>query len=497
MKRIFCLAAIIGAAQASFSCSGGEETTFSNPVIQGDLADPTVIRVGEKYYATGSSYDWSPEFPLYVSDDLVNWKQIGNILEEKPEWTSTGFWAPELFGHNGRFYCFYSAGRASDGKHCIGLAVADKPEGPYIDKGYILDSGTEQIDSHIFNDNGTLYMTWKAHGVDPCPDEIACAKLRDDCLGLAGEEFTLIRDDERLGDEGQCMFKRGGWYFLLYSARACCGPASDYEVRLARAKSVEGPWEKCPDNPILSGGTADVKALGHGTVVETPDGRLFYLCHAYFTERNFFLGRRPFLSELESTEDGWIRCVTGPKAKVVQKTPFRGTTQTVADSFHADFTQGALDLSWSYPVAKGEMSVLCQRPFCTDYTVSAVVKENADRECGLIFFGSHSDYAAVSVTVDPDSGERNIVVKTAFEGDGETVKTWPAPAASSLILSAVVTGALEVTFKWSAGDEEGSCPLPVGLERLMRWDSAFRPGIYSCGGNAEDSFQSFSIKEID
>lgn len=493
MKRIFGLAAFLCAAMVSLSCSNEEETSFSNPVIQGDLADPTVIRVGEKYYATGSSYDWSPEFPLYVSDDLVNWKQIGNILEEKPEWTSTGFWAPELFEHNGRFYCFYSAGRASDGKHCIGVAVADRPEGPYVDKGCVLDSGTEQIDSHIFNDNGTLYMTWKAHGVDPCPDEVACAKLRDDCLGLAGEEFTLIRDDERLGSEGQCMFKRDGWYYLLYSARACCGPMSDYEVRIARAKSIEGPWEKYPDNPILSGGTAEVKALGHGTVVDTPDGRLFYLCHAYFTEKNFFLGRRPFLSEFESTEDGWIRCVTGPKAQVRQKTPFRGTVQVVDSLFTADFTKETLAPSWSYPIAKGEMAVLCQRPVSADYTVSAEFNGQNAGEGGLIFFGSHSDYVTVCVTAASGNARRMIVVKTVFEGAEEIVKTWPLPE-SPLALSADVTDALNVTFSWTAGEENGSCVLPVGMERLMRWDSAFRPGIFSRGGEAKDAFLSFTMK---
>lgn len=490
MNNIFCLCAVVSAAIAFTSCSNKEVKTFYNPVIRCDLADPTVMRVGEKYYAAGSSYDWIPGYPLYVSDDLVNWKQIGNILEEKPEWTDTGFWAPELFGHNGKFYCFYSAGRVSDGKHCIGAAVADFPEGPYKDLGCILDSGTEQIDSYIFDDDGTLYMSWKAHGVDKCPDEIACRRLSDDCLRLEGKEFTLVRDDEGLGMEGQCMFKRNGWYYLLYSARACCGPMSDYEVRLARARNVDGPWEKCHGNPILRGGNGEVKALGHGSVVETPDGRLFYLCHAYFSGERFFLGRRPFLSELESTDDGWIRCVTGAAAAVRQNTPFRGTVQTICEEFSEDFTKESLDPSWSRPVAKADYEVLCQRTFSTDYTVSVEVNQSAeDSVKGLIFFGSHADYAAIAVE------NKAVVVKTVFDGKETLIKTWLLPAAP-LTLSATVRGALNATFEWEAGDEGDECALPVGLERLMRWDSAFRPGIYFSGVNAADAFVSFNMKTI-
>ena len=115
--------------------------------------------------------------------------------------------------------------------------------------GVILDSGTEQIDAFVFDDDGQLYITWKAHGLDDCPIEIACSRLNDDGVTLEGEVFTILRDDERLGMEGQCMFKRDGWYYMLYSAKTCCGPGSDYDVRLARSRSIEGEWEKCPSNP--------------------------------------------------------------------------------------------------------------------------------------------------------------------------------------------------------------------------------------------------------
>ena len=64
------------------ACTGGlKETYFTNPVIPEDLADPSVIRVGDVYYACASSYNWGPEFPLFKSEDLVNWEQVGNIFQ--------------------------------------------------------------------------------------------------------------------------------------------------------------------------------------------------------------------------------------------------------------------------------------------------------------------------------------------------------------------------------------------------------------------------------
>ncbi len=496
MKKIIYAAVALAVFGLAGSCSEEEQQYYTNPVIQCDLADPSVIRVGESYYATGSSYLWAPEYPLYVSDDLINWKQIGNVFEKKPDWTGTGFWAPELFEYEGKYYCFFSASRLTDGKHCIGAAVADTPEGPYRDLGCILDTGTEQIDSYVFNDDGTLYLCWKAHGLDKCPDEICCVKLGKDCVSIVGEEFTLVRDDESIGMEGPCMFKRDGWYYLLYSTHSCCGPLSDYEVWVARAKSIEGPWEKCPANPVLTGGNADVKSLGHGSVVTTPDGRLFYLCHAYLTEESFFLGRRPFLSELEASDGGWIRCTAGSDATLVHPVPFRGTVQNVSDEFREDFTDGTLDCSWAHPIEDGDIAVLCQRPFCENYTVTAEVKGSDSAEKGLIFFGSHTDYVALSVMTSSPDGTRTVAVKSMCDGVAEVIKDWPLPAEAGLTLSAAVSASLNVVFHWSSADAEGSFEMPETLARLMRWDSAFRPGIYASEGKAEDSFTEFTINAL-
>lgn len=482
---------MISVCLAAALCGCGRtETFFQNPVIREDLADPSIIRVGNTYYATGSSYNWEPEYPIYRSEDMVNWQQVGNIFDTRPEWTSRGFWAPELFEHNGKIYCFYSAGRKSDGKHCIGVAVADSPEGPYTDLGCSIDSGTEQIDSYVFNDNGTLYISWKAHGLDNCPIEIACSRLSDDCMRLEGEPFVIVRDDERIGMEGQCMFKRGSRYYLLYSAKACCGPGSDYEVRVARAESIEGPWEKCPDNPILSGDTEEVQSIGHGSVVETPDGRLFYLSHAYLGGDAFNLGRRPFLSQLETTDDGWICCVTGPKAAINQKTPFTGTIQKIDKVFEANFASSVPGPAWTHPdIGIDGINVLCRRPVSTVYDVVAEV--TGRNGSGLIFLGNNSAY--VSFTVEGNPSE--IIVRSVIGDRTETLASWPAPD-GSITMTAYVTGCVSVTFGWNAGGAQDSFALPVGLSPLMQWDSTFRPGVCTRADSFDGEIAGFTMKAL-
>src|SRR3712207_1548810 len=69
--------------------------TFTNPAAAGDYPDPSVIRVGRDYWATATSSEWGPEFPLLHSRDLVNWETVGAVFQRRPDWAVGSFWAPE------------------------------------------------------------------------------------------------------------------------------------------------------------------------------------------------------------------------------------------------------------------------------------------------------------------------------------------------------------------------------------------------------------------
>ncbi len=298
-------------------------------VIDADAPDPSVIRVGDTYYAAATSGNKPQAYQRYRSKDLLTWEPMGFVFDEWPDWTCGSFWAPELFDLSGRTMCYYTARQKSDSTSCIGVAMADGPEGRFRDYGPLVKTTNEAIDAFVFRDGTQLYITWKAYGLDPSkrPIELLCQKLSDDGLHLQGEPFMLLRDDERQGMEGQCVFREGEWWYLLYSIRDCCSPRSDYAVSVARSHSIEGPWEKYEGNPILEGeppsGSSEgekkdvshrgdlegadggLQSCGHGTMVRTPSGEMFYLCHAYFWGR-YKEGRKAVLYRLEIGDDGWV-----------------------------------------------------------------------------------------------------------------------------------------------------------------------------------------------
>ena len=296
-------------------------------VIDADAPDPSVIRVGDTYYAAATSGNKPQAYPRFRSKDLQAWEPMGYIFNRWPEWTDGSFWAPELFDLCGRTMCYYTARQKSDGTSCIGVAMAEGPEGTFKDYGPLVRTTNEAIDAYVFRDGQQLYISWKAYGLDPSkrPIELLCQRLSEDGLHLQGEPFMLLRDDERQGMEGQCIFRQGDWWYILYSIRDCCSPKSDYAVSVARSHSIQGPWEKYEGNPILEGDppqpslkgresspfkgelerVCGLQSCGHGTMVRTPQGEMYYLCHAYYLNR-YKEGRKAVLFRLEIGPDGWV-----------------------------------------------------------------------------------------------------------------------------------------------------------------------------------------------
>lgn len=505
---------------------GQQKESFCNPVIRGDMADPSIIRIGKTYYATGTSSEWAPFYPVFTSKDLVNWKQTGHIFDQKPEWTSNSFWAPELYHHkNGKTYCYYTARRKSDNVSYIGVATADSPTGKYTDHGLLVEYGTEAIDAFIYDDNGQLYITWKAYGLDGHirPIEIVGSKLSDDGMRLEGEVFSLLADTERIGIEGQYHFKQGDYYYMLYSALNCCGPQSDYDVRVARAKSFEGPYEKYEGNPILYGDGSDFQSVGHGTGVTTPDGRMYYMCHGYLKNSNrwskekagFYMGRQPILHEMYVGDDNWVHFSTGNIARKEQPVPFKGTKQKWTQVFKDNFKGKKLKVewTWNYPFAEvttqlhnGRLTlggipvnnsypgnVLCLRPTETDYTYKTGVTNQNSSLKGLTMYGDDKNYMAWGYQ---DNNIRLVIIK---DGNEQIVydKTVPDGATPHFKIEVLDGCHLYLFFKtndkgWDLARVNGDEPLD--LSYLTRWDRVARPGLIHAGSAGESAeFSYFNL----
>lgn len=497
-----------------FSLFGQQTGFFNNPVIQGDMADPTVIRIGDVYYAAGTSSEWAPFYPVFESKDLINWKQTGHIFNNKPDWTSNSFWAPELYHHkNGKVYCYYTARRESDNVSYIGVAISDTPTGEFVDHGLLIEYGTEAIDAFIYDDNGQLYITWKAYGLDKRPIEIVGSKLSEDGLKLEGEVFSLLKDDEGVGMEGQYHFKQDDYYYLVYAAHGCCGPGSDYDVYVARSKSFRGPYEKYEGNPILHGGGGDFISSGHGTGVTTPDGRMYFMCHAYLEGDGFFMGRQPILQEMYVGGDQWLHFRTGNVAQRKQAVPFAGTDQMPVSDFEDNFDTEKLKLEWTWnygfadikTTMKDEVlyltgknkkesnsgSALCVRPSSPNYTYETRVVNKNESMKGLTMYGDDKNLAVWGAQ------DGKLVLKLIKDGEESIVNESSLQKYEYLKIE-VVKGCFlnfygsENGKKWTKFNDE-----TIDCSYLVRWDRVARPGFIHDGDIDKPAvFSYFKLKNI-
>lgn len=491
-----------------------QQKTFKNPVIRGDMADPSIIRIDDVYYATGTSSEWAPFYPVFKSKDLVNWEQTGHIFDKQPEWTSTSFWAPELYHHkNGKVYCYYTARRKSDNVSYIGVATANNMNDKFIDHGLLVEFGTEAIDAFIYDDNGQLYITWKAYGLDKRPIEIVGSKLSEDGLKLEGKVFSLLKDDENIGMEGQYHFKHGDYYYIVYSPHGCCGPGSDYDVYVVRSKGFRGPYEKYNGNPILHGGGGDFISSGHGTAVTTPDGRMYYMCHGYLRGEGFYAGRQPILQEMYVGDDDWVHFRTGNVTRIEQPMPFAGVVQKEVPNFEDNFKGKNLkmDWTWNYGYAdvkteikggklllsgtsKGENhygSALCLRPATPHYSYETSVANKNGSLKGLTMYGDDKN-----LVIWGYSGNE-LILKAVKNGE-ETI-LYGAATVDPIYLKMEVKGGCDIDFFRSKDGKEWIKVNDSSIDfiYLVRWDRVARPGLIHIGeADSPAAFSYFKLNNM-
>jgi len=336
--------------------ASASDLAYSNPVLAGDYPDPSVIRVGAEYWATATTSEWAPLFPLLRSRDLVNWEHAGNVFEKRPDWSVGNYWAPEITEHRGRYYIYY-VGRKKNGPLSIAVATAPQPGGPWTDHGPFISQEAGSIDAvHVADEKGQRYLMWKEDGNSrKLPTPLWIAKLSGDGTKLDGEMKEILRNDapwEKHLIEGPFVVRRSGWFYLFYSADACCGSRCDYKTGVARAKSLLGPWEKNPVNPILAGNET-WKCPGHGTIVTDERGRDYFLYHAYHAKTFVYVGRQGLLDEVKWGVDDWptINQGRGPStnapAPAAMRTP--PALNSSGHTFFDEFTAPGLRPEWQWP----------------------------------------------------------------------------------------------------------------------------------------------------
>ncbi|GAA0935873.1 glycoside hydrolase family 43 protein [Kribbella koreensis] len=275
-----------GCSNPGSAPSEGTTMGFTNPVYDGNFADPQVIAVGSEYYAFATNGPLG-NIQTLTSTDLVSWDQVGDALPSLPGWTSPGkVWAPEVAVHGtDRFVMYYTTSDDASGRQCVGVAVAATAKGPYVDKSSKplicqVDEGGS-IDASPFQDSsGRRWLYWKndgnAIGVDTW---IYVSKLSPDGLTLVGGTTRLIK--QTLPWEGNLVeapyvVERNGKFHLFYSANAY--DKAEYAVGHALCETPAGPCVKSGD-PILTT-SSDAAGPGHNMVL-VKDDRYWFVYHAW------------------------------------------------------------------------------------------------------------------------------------------------------------------------------------------------------------------------
>ncbi|WFB62193.1 glycoside hydrolase family 43 protein [Sphingobacterium sp. WM] len=477
--------------------------------IVGDFADPSVIYADGQYFAVGTSSEWAPHLPIYKSKDLRNWDQVGFVFEKTPEWIQSSFWAPEYYYQNGTYYVYYSAKRKSDGVSCIGVATSKYPDRGFVDQGVVVDFGTESIDAFVVKEGQDLYMTWKAYGLDKRPIELLGSKLSSDGLRLEGEPFSILLDSAKIGIEGQSFVKHGGYYYMFYSAGACCGPGCDYHVQAVRSKTIEGPYEDVGE-AVLLGSNEGWKCMGHGTFVEDKKGDYYYVFHGYNQDGTIYTGRLGLLARLV-----WSDKDT-PVFEFIKNDADKSTSD-----LHLDFRKlskekffGQWDFRNSIPkyglskaglhVASGQKagnpigSVLTWRPANKVYAVTAKIdlgNSNHSLRKGICIYGDQDKSVGVSI-------EGNHLISWVQKGD----------QFEELSNIEIANGNKEIELKLESKQDLGvsayysikkgqwlSIPISkkdlFSIRDLAPWDRSPRPGIHVSGSADQKAlFKEFSLQ---
>lgn len=489
---------------------------YSNPVIPGDHPDPSIVRVGGEYWATATTSQWAPIFPLLRSTDLVNWTREGAVFEEPPAWSNGSYWAPEIAEHAGTFFVYYTA-RRKNGPLCVAVATAPTPAGPWTDRGPLVCQEAGSIDAvPITGEDGRRYLVWKEDGNSrKLPTPLWLQALSDDGAALTGTPVEILRNEATWEGhliEGPFILRRDGWFYLFYSAGACCGRKCDYRLGVARSRALRGPWERHAANPILQA-NEHWKCPGHGSVVSQPDGRTFLLYHAYHPADFEYAGRQALLDEI-TWRDGWpaINGGRGPSARAPAPAGIAARDRRVA--MLDEFDGARLDPLWQWPwdrtpqrsLRDGVLTLraagrdpafpadtIVARPALTgDYiaTVRLLPPSDPAGFAGLSVYGNAANAIGLSV-----GGGRALLWRRE-KNVQQTIATAPLTATGAVSLRVAASGGSRFQFAMST---DGRTWRSVGGEtaggHLPPWDLAVRIAL-AAGGPAgtEARFESIRIE---
>lgn len=327
---------------------------YENPVISGFHPDPSVCRVGDDFYLVNSTFQFFPGVPVFHSQDLIHWELIGHCLTRRSQIAlgeaeaGGGIYAPTIRYHDGTFYMIVT--NVTSGGNLI--VTATNPAGPWSDPVWVNQDG---IDPTLFWDEETCYYVGTSQGsivlfeIDPTTGE-HLTETKPIWKGTGGR-----------WPEGPHLYKKDGWYYLLIAEG---GTELAHCVTIGRSRNIWGPYEGCPDNPLLThcslaGQDSIIQGLGHSDLVQAADGSWWAVCLGFRwpVGSHHLLGRETFLVPVTWEKGQWpvynnrqplstdMQCPTLPQVPLAEPSPTMTFSSATADK---PFAEGRFDLRLNF-----------------------------------------------------------------------------------------------------------------------------------------------------
>ena len=269
---------------------------YRNPIIYADYSDPDVVRVGDDFYLTASSFNCTPGLPILHSKDLVNWTIINHALKNLPHaryaevQPGCGVWAPAIRFHQNKFWIFFPT--PDEG---IYVTTADNPAGKWSEP-HLLQAGKGLIDPcPLWDTDGQAYLIHAyagsragiKHRLRVCPMAPDASRLLDE------GKVVFHEPDKQPTIEGPKFLKKDGWYYILAPAG---GVETGWQLVL-RSRNIYGPYES---KIVLEQGNTAINGPHQGALVDTANGEWWFV---HFQDAGIY-GRITHLQPVQ-WRDGW------------------------------------------------------------------------------------------------------------------------------------------------------------------------------------------------
>jgi beta-xylosidase len=491
--------------------------TYKNPILYADYSDPDVIRVGDDFYLTASSFNCVPGLPILHSRDLVNWRIIGHAAERLPKRFDTvqhgnGIWAPSIRHHDGYFWIF-----VGDPDWGILATRAEDPAGPW-EPLRVVKEGKGLIDPCPLWDGEKAYLVHAyAKSRSGKNSIIVCQEMAPDASGIIGDEQIVI--DGRGGDhptiEGPKFYKRNGYYYIFAPAG---GVKPGWQVA-ARAKQPFGPYDA---RRVLEQGTTKINGPHQGGWVELENGENWFI---HFQDRGAY-GRVVHLNPVRWVDDWPAMGVdvdgngVGEPVAASTKPGVRSST-AIETPPTSDAFDGPLGLQWQWQgnpqndwaslsarpgwlrlravePLPGDLTTAChqllQKFPAPEFSATTVVDFAPGREearAGLVVMGL--TYAGIVVQRD-ELGlriEQISNTQSGAEGDDERHGVVDAPR-GPIWLRVTVEPEARCTFSYSTDGKEFAKLGETFTAGPGRWIGA-KVGLVCSGDDAHADFDHFTV----